>query len=47
METRGGKKYQEYAILRNQVKKLCEKGQNVNGQRYMVARDVKKNPKKF
>jgi hypothetical protein len=38
METRDEKKYQ----LKN-----CEKGQNVNGQRYMVARDVKKNPKKF
>jgi hypothetical protein len=38
METRDEKKYQ----LKN-----CEKDQNVNGQRYMVARDVKKNPKKF
>ena len=45
METRGGKKYQEYAILRNQVKNSVKKVKM--SMERDIARDVKKNPKKF
>ena len=45
METRDGKKYQEYAKLRNQVKNSVKKAKM--SMERDIARDVKKNPKKF
>ena len=45
METRDWNKYQEYAKLRNQVKKSVKKA-NMSMERDR-ARDVKKNPKNF
>jgi hypothetical protein len=45
METRDGKKYQKYAKLRNQVKNSVKKAKM--SMERDIARDVKKNPKKF
>jgi hypothetical protein len=45
VETRDGKKYQEYAKLRNQVKNSVKKVKM--SMERDIARDVKKNPKKF
>jgi hypothetical protein len=47
METRDGKKYQEYAKLRNHFKNAVKKAKMSMERDIHVAGDVEKNPKKF
>ena len=45
METRDGKRYEEYCKVRNQVRNLTRKA--VINKEKEIAKEVKKNPKKF